>query len=358
MKINNLFISRMKYTKKVNEGSVAGNVVQRQIFDDLVANDQKSFFLSFQPYPSWPKGPLIVKGIKDDKGYFVPYLNLYIIREIIFCLYIIFFSIKVKNIFQYNSYFFQNLVLFLMQNIFLKKVVCIFQDYKSGDSFSLKDRIYDKLSSYFLKYFDCNIVVSDALAKELSLKKYFVFQGALTYVAKKNNINNESIVEEAIYAGALEKHNGIDILVKEWSNQCIQLPLNVYGRGGLYSELKKYESEFIKIHGFKNVEEVNNMMSHAKINFCLRYSRGINQNFFFPSKFFNLCAYPGYLIVNNFNNLPSDLSSSLIFVDDELTNLKKIVDSIELYDVEKRRTFIKQYTWYNCLNKVFSEYLI
>lgn len=356
MKLNNIYIARVKKKNNLNEGSVAGNMVQWQIFEDLVSYDSSAKYLFFEPYSSWPRGPLFVKGEKGDNGLFVSYLNIYVIREIIFSSYILFYSLFSNNIIQYNSYLIQNLILFFLRIFLFKKVICIFQDFRTGSGFSFKDKLYDYLSVYFLRYYSCNVVVSNDVAKKFKLKNYYIFPGAITYFGKYYG-NNDVVDNYAVYAGALEPHNGVDILVSQWYSQDIQLPLHIYGNGSLFSELKKYESEYIKIHGYHDAEQVNLILSRAKVNFCLRYSRGINQNFFFPSKFFNLCEYPGYLIVNKFNNIPINIFPHLILVNDNLDNLKDTISEIDKYNVKARQEEIQFFTWYNCFNNVFNDVL-
>ena len=149
--MSKLYIFRMSMGDTVS--SAAGDLVQKQIFESSPYGEKK-YFIAMQPAAVWPKGKFFVKGAKNDNGEFISYINLPILREIIFALFILKKLSRINYVFHYNSYFFSNLVITLFKHIFNYKSIVIMQDYRSGEMFSKKDLLADKLASFFLPFFD------------------------------------------------------------------------------------------------------------------------------------------------------------------------------------------------------------
>ena len=83
--------------------SAAGDLVQKQIFQSS-PHGEKKYFIAMQPAAVWPKGKFFVKGAKNKNGEFISYINLPIVREVIFALLILKNLSGVNYVFQYNSY--------------------------------------------------------------------------------------------------------------------------------------------------------------------------------------------------------------------------------------------------------------
>lgn len=340
--------------------SAAGNLVQQQIFDSIECRNDEKYFLAMSPSPVWPKGVLFIKGSQRANGKFISYLNLPILRELIFSFFILVYIRKSNIIIQYNSYFFTNFIIALFKRYFKYKSVIIMQDYRSGEMFSKKDLLADKLASFFLPMFDGYILITKYFIDffKLDQKKAVVFPGAITehgIDALNNSDAVESLQEIAVYAGALEPHNGVDVLIENWIKQNIDIPLHIFGKGSLKSYIENINNRNIIFHGFQSSSAVYELQSKAKYNFCLRLSNGLNEEFFFPSKFFNLVCYRGRLIVNDFKNLPEDLKPYLLVLDSNFSNLRSLFNENQLDESLKRR-IILNYQWkyaiQNILNKL------
>jgi len=327
--------------------SAAGELVQKQIFESSPDGEQK-YFIAIQPAAIWPKGPFYIKGSQKENGKFISYLNLPILREMIFAFFILLQLSKCNTVIQYNSYFFTNLVIILFKKIFNYKAIIILQDFRVGQLFSKKDLLADKIASKLLKYFDGYVPITSKFIQYFKLdpNKSIVFPGAITLngvnsLQDPHKINLENF---AVYAGALEKHNGVKKLVDQWVAQEIKIPLHIFGRGSLESYIRSLKNANIVFHGFKSSEDVYIWQSKAKFNFCFRFSDGLDEEFFFPSKFFNLVCYKGGLIVNNFKNLPDDLKPYLFIVEDDLCNLEMVMRQPN-DDLNARLSAISKYQW-------------
>ncbi|APR71769.1 hypothetical protein [Acinetobacter haemolyticus] len=339
--------------------SAAGDLVQKQIFESIECSGEKKYFVAISPAPVWPKGPLFIKGSKQDDGKFISYLNLPVLRELIFSLCILMSLGKASTVIQYNSYFFTNLVIILFKRILNYKSIIILQDYRIGSLFSKKDLIADKFASKLLKYFDGYVPITNKFVEHFNLDaaKSVVFPGAITVhgIDSLDQIENIVVESFAVYAGALEKHNGVKKLVDQWVNQNIEIPLHIFGRGNLQGYIESLNNKNIIFHGFKSSAEVYSWQVRAKYNFCFRFSDGLDEEFFFPSKFFNLVCYKGQLVVNDFKNLPNDLKPYLLIVEDDLSNLS-VVLKITDTNVDQKIDAISKYQWKfpiaNVLNRV------
>ena len=90
----------------------------------------------------------------------------------------------------------------------------------------------------------------------------------------------------AVFAGRLEKYNGIDKLINFWNKYITDFELHVYGSGSYESQVikKAKANSKIKFFGLVSDKEIFQVQLNSAVNICLRYSIGLNQNYFFPSK--------------------------------------------------------------------------
>lgn len=293
--------------------------------------------LSMSPHPAWPKGRLFIPGDAEDGVYFAPYVNIHVLRDIIFSTHVIIqsFSLRPHVIIQYNSYLFANLSIILLK-IFLKSNICLYiQDVNVGRGhFYLNPRKFmERLALHLAKSFDLLVLISAQIASDFSFSgaRTAVFQGAPTKTGLNlSDCGKDKLEDIAVYAGSLSEANGFDILVKAWVEQKIPYKLHVFGRGPLNETIQSV-SEMgrgsIIFHGYKDEDHVSKWIERSTWNFCLRYDRGINQKYFFPSKFFNVCCAPGAVVVNDFHGIPDKLRDTLTFVHEDLSNLRDALES-------------------------------
>jgi hypothetical protein len=335
LKLKSLFIGQFSDDVGSLASSAAGDIVQNQILNDIDNLDvtAECKFLSMAPNPCWPKGPIFKQGCKRPNGEFISYVNLPVIKSLFFSwkIFSVFVKFRPNVITQYNSYFFENIMLLLLKFMYDCNIVCIVQDIRVVGDFSLRAKINDTFSSLLLKYFSFTLPVSEALAQYLNLKKnrYNVFEGGVTRFGFEAIKEHQYSSEYAVYAGALEKYNGVDKLIKAWCELNIQEELHIFGSGSLKEEIEELvrENKYVTFHGLVSQDEVLLWQKKAKFNFCLRYDKGLNQDFFFPSKFFNVSLCPGLLIFNDFNGLPSMMRNSPGFLGSDFSNIKNVLKS-------------------------------
>ncbi|MFC1818726.1 hypothetical protein ACFL0B_06490 [Thermodesulfobacteriota bacterium] len=364
-----LFITRFSESdaKKNLYASAAADLVQMQIIRDSekILGVKNIYYLNMEPQRFWPYGKLWMRSKVSQSGYTPAYINLAVLRSIIFSIHVCYFIIKKrpKVVLAYNSYFFDAIAFVFTRFFICLSVVAIVQDVRTGKAFNCFARLHDYFSCLLIRYFNFVIPVSEKLAQYIRVKDglYKVFPGAPTLpsLACTSDVVGGG---GAVFAGALEAYNGVDRLITTWVEQDIQTTLHIFGRGSLVNLVKKSSEASNKIvyHGFLSPEEVYEWQATAKFNICLRYPEGLDEEFFFPSKFFNSCCFPGLLVVNNFKGIPEVMLSSPGLFCDDLLGLKKLdffsSDDIHAAHLEIKERISRDYSWEMILSETYSKF--
>ncbi|WP_417842091.1 glycosyltransferase [Terasakiella sp.] len=368
MRKEGLFIGHFSQVgaSKNKAASIAGDLVQLQIVREserLLGKDFK--YISMEPCQCWPKGPLWIKGGQvSGIGLFPPLLNLPVLKGLLFAIFVSFYILKLKPnyIVQYNSYLFENISILLASRVVKAKAAIVVQDVRFGSAFSKIASLYDYISNGFVRYFDLVVPVSEKLANYLKLspEQYFLFLGGITEPGLKMLEFERHTENYAVFAGALEPHNGIDRLLSVWADASIGIELHIFGRGSLSETVKKFASKNKNIiyHGFLPQQDVASWQAAAKFNICLRYNEGLEEEYFFPSKLFNIACCPGLLVCNEFKNLPDLFSNELGVLRNDLSNLvalQNVNDNDVVESAGIRRMLVtRQYSWKETLKKIYS----
>ena len=338
--------------------SAAADQVQVEIISALnrlsKKDDSNLKIYSFSPAPSWPEGPFEIGGLKDKSYHWPKLINIVIIKQIIFSIKLMSMLLKIKpaRIYVYNADAFQAFAIILYKKFYKSQTIAIIQDVLTYPHVSRIKSLGYKLSLRVIKGFSIIIAISKNIIYDFDLpkNKSFVFQGGCTRqskILKRFDIKNLKNV--VIYAGALEKYNGIDLVIKQWKS-IDNYELHVFGKGSYEKEVisAARENKNIIFHGLCDEKTVSSYMAISKFNICLRYSENINQIYFFPSKFFNVMSAPGLPIFNNFINFPSSAKKLCVLVDDDLSNLKNIInENINLDRIRNNRFHRLQWLNFN-----------
>ena len=319
-------------------GSAAGAKVQCEIIDALRSSDKDLCSLVMPEAPSWPRGDLI-ECPKDSNGIrFLPILNISFLKRLSFFVQVFVLVVRYRpaSIFFYNSSI-VSCFFSIAFKFFGSRRILILQDVfppKFNGCFSLLNPrlilsyVYIKLLPFS---FDLYLPITSSCVVDLFLpaERCEVFPGAAT--AKRLHqceYFGGELSNYAVYAGALEEYNGLDLLLKSWpsSNEFV-FELHIFGGGslaGLAEWMSSVNSNVI-YHGFKPPSVVDEYLMRSKINFCFRYSKGLDQRYFFPSKFFDLILLPGFLMCNRFDGIPEDLFDYVLFVDEDFSNIRGLL---------------------------------
>lgn len=357
-----LFLGHFSNSNSVHSGaSAAGDVVQRKIVRSLEGISNAEVRSISQPTAqSWPKGKFFFVKSRDSYSVFPGLVNVAFLRDFLFGFSCFCHIIRFKpdNVIQYNSYLFVN-VFVLLASMFLKfRKVMIIQDYRSGPQFKLISRLHDKIAGTLVRFYSFSVPVTEALARELKLQKcrFAIFPGAMEFDGSFNGERDLGQVSEVggltlVYAGALEKHNGVDKLIRIWKSMPENHKLMIFGKGSLEGKVVVADREMVNITycGFASKDYVHERMVSADFNICFRFGDGIDERFFFPSKFFSVNCYPGFALINDFYGLPDGFRELGYLMKDDLSNLSEIINldrSVLNEQTKKRQEYLySNYRW-------------
>lgn len=326
--------------------AIAGNQVQIEIIENI-----KKIFSSYHlkayvysPFKTWPFSKLIIHKKKVNHYVYHGYINLKFIKNLHISIKRFFFLLKYKPdlIFIYNINVIDSLFLNLFKILSNSKVILFIQDVHIKKN--IISKIISKINFWLIKNLDLLIPITKNLIEDFKLpkNKTLLFNGGPTEFYR-NVPKNMNLKPNIIFSGQLEKYNGLDKIVDFWNNNKLKYELHIYGKGSLQSKIidisKKNTN--IKYFGYVSHQEMAEIQSTSIANICLRFSTNLNENYFFPSKFFNFLSLPGHIIVNNFNNLPESVKNMCLVVNDDLDNLKILLNSIN----EKKINYQARINW-------------
>ena len=322
----------------LHSGSGAGAKVQYEIIRSISVDNPGVKSLVMQESRTWPFNHLIINEQKDGDITFLRMINIAVLKQAVFAL-SVFTKLLFGNprkVYFYNTTAFMNVFMFLYGLVKKDtKKILIIQDLNIIEKVSLSnfyrvDKVVEYWAFKLTKFsFDCFVPITKELGERLEFpeSRSFPFLGAVTSELEIEPLLVKS--NTAVFAGALERYNGVDVLLESWSQLNTDLTLHIFGAGTLADTVSSYASKHKSIvyHGFQSPSTVKDYITSASINFCLRYSRGLKQEYFFPSKFFDVCSSPGLVVCNDFKNIPQSLREFIYFVDEDLLNLDKIVNA-------------------------------
>ncbi len=321
--------------------SPAANQVQLEIIQSI-----KSCFVNFSlisamnhPKRTWPYSNLIQKGQVGNGFKYQGYLNIIFLRDLIiyFRHFILISRLRPAIIFKYNINFFESVFLYTAKLIFNTKVVVFIQDvsFQTNEAPFIR-KYFEKIAFKITSYFDVIVPITKDIQADFNFKKEncFVFQGGVTSQSRSiilSEINFEKVSKSkyVVFAGALEEYNGIKSIVEYWEKNIIEFDLYVYGKGTCENFVVNAAARVsnIKYFGFVPESEIIAAQISSFGNFCLRYSNGIDQKYFFPSKLYNVLACPGKCILNEFLNIPDAIKNSCCILDENSENLKFMLET-------------------------------
>ncbi|MFV5214723.1 glycosyltransferase [Azonexus caeni] len=353
--------------------SAAGNQVQLEILDCLenigaVFSNKDVQSVSLKQIRTWPFGPFLWPGFRGPRLYMPPFINLAGLKRFLFSFFLFFLLLlrRPDVIFKYNITAVEAFALLIYRKINRSAVlVAIIQDvhYSKNNSFGIRNFL-ELLAMKLVSKFDILIPISEKIGIDFSFSpnKTRVFRGGLTRQGRcLLSGRGDDISHYAVFAGALVPYNGIDVLIRKWTSENIDMDLHIFGKGVSESAVRDAASKNPRIifHGFRPEEEISHWQKKALINFCLRYSEGIEAGYFFPSKLYNIICAPGAVVANNFEGFPSELSNSCLMLADDLSDfsqkIEKARNSTELISMRNsRRKWIEENgNWNSVVREIF-----
>lgn len=360
-KLKVLYITNSVFNKYEGDAdSTAGSDVQLTILESLVLDEK----LNVNVFDCSASGDIkfesinteSVKGLKVS-GYLrrlLPITTFHTLKHL--------YKVKPKIVVKYNLYIQQLLALIIYRMLFDTKVMVIVQDYRQGDSFTLRQRLTDSMCIKLLRFVDYCLPITSYISKRIPLKKdqKEVYSGGITKSCNELAFNNDRVIKkQAVFAGHLSEYNGLDEIISYWLENNISIDLVIYGDGPLRSLVENTEQrcKHIIFRGKVNQAEVLEEIQRSSFYFCLRYSRGIDAKYFYPSKFYIGLHSSAILLYNRFEGLLSDFDVDLPFVlSDDFTGLSELLysddqDLLENLNRKQQELLSHQKSWKEILGE-------
>lgn len=357
-----------------SSGSVAGAKVQEAITNCLDHSVETSSLVAIvmRETPNWPGGPILLPRRKVGLFNCSPILNLPILKRFSFSLEILrsVITYSPKNIYVYNPGPLEAAVLSLISGLKKIKVCAFVYDYYPAGNMKFELRavwqgVSQIVSVWFLRRFEALVVPTSAIRDKakFSKNKTVIFPGATSSMGLELMGNDDPSLQKLraqenyfVLAASLEPYNMARALAEAWIRLGIKAKLLIVGQGSevkFIERLVNYESS-IEFLGHRLPDEVRFLQRNATANFCLRADVGINQEYFFPSKFFDISGLEPWVISNEFKNLPLSLRDYVFLLDDNFKNLPDAVAyciknrSDENFRC-RRLVLSSDHTWESCM---------
>lgn len=206
-----------------------------------------------------------------------------------------------------------------------------------------------KLMKYAIDKFDSYLCLSKAFVEKFKLRRYFVLQGIinkeyseLVEQRKKNHQTKNGDVFNVYYAGALNKNNGVDLLLLSLSYiDRSDISINFLGKGDLEElvvDMSKVDAR-VKYHGALSGDELVAELMRANL---LINPRPIEDEYAiasFPSKLIDYMLTGIPILTTRLMSIPEEIGDCFYFIDG--CEPKSIADAIgrilSLSDSERNR---------------------
>jgi len=356
-----VFIGSLSLSKDLSHAaySEAGMQVQLEIIRLLnEKSTEKVDVISLNPLSAFPNGKLFNRFEKNEMAYFLPFINIPILKHITFsaCLLWFLFKLAPNKIIIYNSYFFQNIALSIYKAFHSKvKIALLIQDVLSvGTGLQSVQKYLDRKSLRWLSFCDLVVPISRHIVPDFDINvPSVVVQGGVTKRILDHFPAMEIVkpkIRRVVFAGSLEPHNGVHLLVDQWDAQGIQTDLHIFGKGSLKERVMNSArtNPRIHYHGVAPHSEVQQYISESMFILILRFELGIETKYFFPSKFWEAIASNSHIICNQFDSFPDDLKKYCVMLSPDFSNLNMIdrFSNDDIDQVVERRKYVEEHhTW-------------
>jgi glycosyltransferase involved in cell wall biosynthesis len=318
--------------------SVAAKEVQLEIIDEL----RKNFSLDVLIFPT-NIGSLknfLIKSSSENNQSFFGYVNIPLIKQFIFN-----FSVTLRIMIRrpqflivYNVGIYNFIAIIVFKFIIKGKIIAFVQDVPTPgvNSGSYLQNFFDnRLAKLLSGLIDFPVPISEILHKKFFNNRGVVIEGGLSKkiadLYKNFSHNNcEKNVTNVFYSGSLDLQNGLDLIIEaeKLIPEDQKVIFHFAGRGELSEIIRKasLESNRIKFLGYMQHEElIDKIKAEADILLCIRISKKINTEYFFPSKIFEYLASGIPIVSTQFSALPSVYLQFLNICDESAVEIANMI---------------------------------
>jgi glycosyltransferase involved in cell wall biosynthesis len=359
--------------------SIAGNRCQIGILDGLKKDNEIVQVLSYRanrlfPYTEKIYVPSLHLLYKELNFIFLPYLNLPFFRAWLVNLGVIF--LLFKKVKKHDSLLFYNLYLpfpisvFILRKLFDIKIYVLACDvHIPGQTIPNTLRWqYEYLKhKLFLPKVDGVIAVTEKILFDFRCtKKNIVMEGGIS----RDLLTFDDIAPKSaktfnmFYAGALDKLNGVDLLIDAFSrNTNTNIRLIIAGKGELREFVEKSATKDNRIEflGLISHAEIIKLYAEVSMLLCIRVTKEINTGYFFPSKLVEYISTGIPVLCTDIKSSNFDLNDFCFVIKDETVDaigiaINECISNYELLVLKSRRgkLFVRQEMMWDVQGKKIS----
>ncbi|MGB4614118.1 MAG: glycosyltransferase [Erysipelotrichaceae bacterium] len=193
----------------------------------------------------------------------------------------------------------------------------------------LTDKIINCCTDYIFLTEPMNIVLNKGN------KPYKIIEGLCNVVPINNN---KTRIKSFVYAGSIDKLNGINILVEAFKSVNTNYELHIYGSGDYEKELIQITKDYknIKFFGLISHDEIQKIISNASFLVNPRNTTNEMVKYSFPSKNMEYLASGTPFLCTKLPCFPNEYFQYLnLFESDDVNGIKKGIENIltENYDI-------------------------
>jgi glycosyltransferase involved in cell wall biosynthesis len=329
--------------------SIAAVKYTRLIADGLKLNvGDSSTNLFLVPIGMYPTCKVLIwNKTKIDDDYYIPFINVIFIKQLMICLYLFYFTIK----WYFNNYKHEKkLVVFgflylpflmaiaplkLLNKLYFSSFVPDLPDYEfsysKNNSFFLKQifiPLYITISKTILRVIDFNIYITHYMKNYFGNKPYHIIEG---FADVSLNTKDSKIIankKALMYAGALFEKFGLRMLLEAFYGLEGDYELWLFGSGDMQEVINLYahKDHRIKYFGNRPNDEIIEFEKKAKLLINPRFSNNEFTKYSFPSKLIEYMSSGTPVLTTKLPGIPCDYSDKMFYIQQE--TVKGFQDSI------------------------------
>jgi glycosyltransferase involved in cell wall biosynthesis len=319
-------ISSIKYTKYIADG----------LKFNLDKDSTNLFLVPVAMYPNCKK--IFLNNSKIDDNYFIPYINLFIFKQLSIALYVFLFSLRwfivnlnKKKIIVFSNIYFPFLLSVLpfkiLKNIFIVSFIPDLPEF--AFSFQRNSLVrktfsffYIKISMLIVNVSDFFVFITPLMKFKFSNKPYMVIEGFTEYQGDSLKYLRNYHLEEkkaVMYSGALYEKYGLEYLLKSFCKIEGDFELWIFGHGPMEDEIISYSEKDVRIKyfGYKTNSEVLLYQKKARILINPRPSNEEFTKYSFPSKLLEYMSSGTPVLTTRLPGIPEDYTNLMYFIEDE-----------------------------------------
>lgn len=323
-----LSVAAIKYTWLISEG----------LHYNIGKNCTNLFLV---PIGMFPRCKLIFwKGKKIGEDYYIPFINLILIKQLTILIYIFFFSFiwyiktdkNIKKVIVFSSLYIPFLMavapLKLLKNIHIASFVPDLPDYQflySKQKFSLKKiliPLYLYLSKKIILVNDFFVYITKYMKDYFGCKPYCIIEG-FSDSNLQIKMSDLPLEKKAImYAGALFEKFGIRILIDAFHEIEGDYELWLFGNGDMEKEIELFslKDKRIKYFGTRSNSEILEFEKKAKLLVNPRFTNNEFTKYSFPSKLMEYMASGTPVLTTKLAGIEEEYFDKMYYIEVETTD--------------------------------------